>query len=390
VVKQRERLAPIAGLRGLAAMMVLVHHVYLAANGTFGNGFDVELTFVRSGVDLFFVLSGFCLFYPYAAGGSVQSWKRFFSRRAVRILPPYYAMILTLSIVPIAVAPALRWMGLLVATASAPTTRQVISHFLMAHTLAPDTFYGIDGPFWSLGVETQFYIACPLAFWLVSRWHWRGAAVIAAIAIVYRAGVLVYATSGAAGSLRSEANGSLVVLVNLFPGRWLEFGMGMFVATLIKKRRVAMLTSAREMLLLTMATILYLLTQIYLLESAGNWLLPWADCTFGLCFSVLVLLACADGTAMGKFFSSSVPALVGAISYSLYLVHYPIVMALGGALTSSRLTSAERMLAIGVFGIPLSLAAAACFYQLFERPFLSGWPVRRGSEPVLVGATMAP
>src|SRR3954454_4417818 len=93
------RLDALDGLRGLAALGVLVLHVWMFSYGDNGKPpkglLDLALGELRLGVQLFFVLSGFLLFRPFVAAaldgaGRVPSLTRYAIRRAARILPGYW------------------------------------------------------------------------------------------------------------------------------------------------------------------------------------------------------------------------------------------------------------------------------------------------------------
>src|SRR5258706_1401165 len=84
------------GLRGLAILLVMVCHT--AAVMQWPGPYPAQITeqLTNSGVDLFFVLSGFLLFYPYAQsivmGMPWPSWRAFYIRRTRRILPAFYVV----------------------------------------------------------------------------------------------------------------------------------------------------------------------------------------------------------------------------------------------------------------------------------------------------------
>src|SRR6516164_4323804 len=95
---QHRRIAYIDGLRALAVLLVVAHHIgeqYFPAVAAFGLG--------RHGVDLFFVLSGFCLSYPTLErlardGSATFDVAEFAKRRLIRIIPPYWAAIAALAV----------------------------------------------------------------------------------------------------------------------------------------------------------------------------------------------------------------------------------------------------------------------------------------------------
>ena len=125
-------------LRCLAILMVIVAHarvpIFLAKAGW-------------SGVDLFFVLSGFLisglLYSEFKKRGSI-SFKRFFIRRGFKIYPPFYVMLLATYI-----AQRLLW--------HAPP--QSVGHYLREIFFIQNYRFGIWTHTWSLAVEEHFYIA---------------------------------------------------------------------------------------------------------------------------------------------------------------------------------------------------------------------------------------
>src|SRR4051812_7699293 len=104
-VSVRGRLAFIDGLRGVAMLSVLLYHCWvhtirapiLLALGRHHLDLTAPLHLGYLGVNLFLVLSGFCLTYPLARIGVAEmnlDLRRFFRRRAWRILPPYYVALI--------------------------------------------------------------------------------------------------------------------------------------------------------------------------------------------------------------------------------------------------------------------------------------------------------
>src|SRR5258708_34565986 len=91
----KERFPVLDGLRGLAILMVALLHTMVALNWKGSYLVQITAGFGGRGVDLFFVLSGFLLFYPYAQAILTQSpwpsWQTFYIRRMRRILPAFYA-----------------------------------------------------------------------------------------------------------------------------------------------------------------------------------------------------------------------------------------------------------------------------------------------------------
>jgi len=109
---EQGRLPFIDGLRGVAILSVLLYHCWVHTIRTpllfslGGRHVDVTapLHLGYLGVHLFLVLSGFCLTFPLARrgpSGMVLDLRRFFRRRALRILPPYYVALGVFSLLPV-------------------------------------------------------------------------------------------------------------------------------------------------------------------------------------------------------------------------------------------------------------------------------------------------
>lgn len=156
-----EHVPQLDGLRGLAVLLVVVMH----AHWRLPNAPEWAHTWISltewgwTGVDLFFVLSGFLItsiLWRYRKSGNY--FLAFYGRRFLRIFPLYYLVLFLLLIVMPVVAP---WM---VANLRYPSPW----YWLYGSNIAV-SFYGW-GPrylshFWSLGMEEQYYLVWPLVVW---------------------------------------------------------------------------------------------------------------------------------------------------------------------------------------------------------------------------------
>ena len=167
--KSRPHLAYIDGLRGLAALFVIVHHAMAecidsgynrAVTGRVPSHAIVWLYNGEVAVQVFIVLSGYCLMIPVArSGGTIRGGLAEFARRRVwRILPTYYAALAICLLLP-ALVPALRdSSGPLRWRVTRPVTAPaLLSHLLMIHHLSADWAYRIDYPMWSIPIEWWLY-----------------------------------------------------------------------------------------------------------------------------------------------------------------------------------------------------------------------------------------
>jgi peptidoglycan/LPS O-acetylase OafA/YrhL len=138
------------GIRGIAALMVLCHHLFFTSipDPERWNGFVLLVSRLSqagsNGVELFFVLSGFLITSLLLLDrGSPHFYWNFYWKRALRIFPLYLAALLLVAIF----APA-SWRYTLLSLFFLANFAQVF------HVVA-------DGPFWTLAIEEQFYLIWP-------------------------------------------------------------------------------------------------------------------------------------------------------------------------------------------------------------------------------------
>jgi peptidoglycan/LPS O-acetylase OafA/YrhL len=175
------------GMRGLAALVVVLHHALLFT-GSRGDAerdlplIDAILSRGYLGVPVFIVLSGYVLMLPVVNRAFVSSTdpsmrldlRRFIFRRARRILPPYYAA-LVISLGLIAAIPALRHpAGTQWDTKIPVHVGDVVTHALLVHDISPRWIGSINGPLWSVAVEWQIYFLMPLV--ILPLWRKLGPA----------------------------------------------------------------------------------------------------------------------------------------------------------------------------------------------------------------------
>lgn len=164
VEKKRHRFLVLDGIRGLAIIGVLLTHgSWLIQNRFVMHLFQMGWT----GVDLFFVLSGFLITgILIDTKRAVNRARSFYARRVLRIFPIYY---LTLVVVLIA---QMKWAWIATAT-DMPSLLDRLSYvfyfkdlyLLWNHEPVHETMLG---HFWSLAVEEQFYFVWPVIVWHLS------------------------------------------------------------------------------------------------------------------------------------------------------------------------------------------------------------------------------
>jgi peptidoglycan/LPS O-acetylase OafA/YrhL len=346
-MEPRPRLAFIDGLRALAAGYVLVYHSVFAALGDGGKADGLlrlvvaPLSFGRYAVDVFIVISGFCLALPVWRG----SFRQFLERRALRILPPYYAALALCIVLDLTLlrTPTHTFWDL-----ALPATRTgVVAHALLVHHLFPQTVSAINPVFWSVAVECHIYLLFPALLWLGSK--------------LGRWGMLVAALAAGYGALALLANTGLAIGWNLTMGAMPHylalFALGMTASKLAPRRQwgwialglgVAVLASMKFVSVLPLAVADLLV---------GTW-------TFA------ALISLRGGGLGARILQLKPLVFAGSFSYSLYLIHGPLVqIAWQYGLAPLRLPPAAGLALLLVVGSTLSLFVAYRFFRIFEAPF---------------------
>ncbi|MBO2007465.1 acyltransferase family protein [Hymenobacter negativus] len=157
------------GLRGIAALSVCLFHYTTGALSTFRHPI---MQFVGHrgylGVEIFFVISGFII--PFALARSNYSLKKFgqfMVRRFVRIGPPAYLTMVIFA----GVCFLVDYFHLTASPFSKPITVPMLVHNLL-FTIPFTTYQWINGIFWTLSIEFEFYLVLGLLFPLLRKYSW--------------------------------------------------------------------------------------------------------------------------------------------------------------------------------------------------------------------------
>ncbi|MCW2991652.1 MAG: acyltransferase, partial [Solirubrobacterales bacterium] len=356
----------------VAAMMVLTFHVVLLTPrigfGPFGR---VVETFGSLGVELFFVISGFLLYRPFAAsrseGRPPPDLRRYVRRRALRIVPAYW-VILTV----FAIYPGLHFDG------------GFWRYYGFLQLYDSDTV-GLGLPVaWSLCVEVTFYAALPLWAWLVRRAGLRTE--LAALALA--------ALGGAALQLAAVDHHALHTVARTLLGQAPYFAVGMTLALLhVSAPGAAWAARRSEQWWLGAGAALALLAwqippggifgsirQDELLGSGGM----AVRLALSLVFVALVALPAVYGDEAGglprRFLAWRPVAWVGTVSYSVYLWHLPIAELLARPSVPEQFDAGGLDLVnrVDVLTIPLlwymtatfALALSWLTFRYVEAPFI--------------------
>ena len=296
-------------------------------------------SFADLAVGLFILLSGYCLTLPSTAPGSsgtlTMSYGAFLLRRARRILPPYFAA-LGIS------------MALCLAVRHKPDTwfwsnshhvlnpGVLLSHLTMTFNLLKGWVFAVDYPMWSVATEWQIYFVFPLLLWMRAR---GGSLRMMNVALLVTAVVTIgsAAINGGVNSARLDFLSLFAVGVNLaFVGE----------ADRAKWSRRLLLASIP-----VAAAGIY--THIF-------WDRPPTMHLLTATLGAGIIFECGRPDSWLRGLLQSRPlTFVGAFSYSLYLIHAPMLGLLRVFMPN-----------VVFVGLPAALVAGYLFFLAFERPLL--------------------
>jgi peptidoglycan/LPS O-acetylase OafA/YrhL len=380
------------GLRAIAALSVMLYHAFhLMTDHVVVAGQDITFlwNYGQSGVHLFFVLSGFLLFTPFARamlnGRPLPSTKRFFQRRALRILPAYWVCLAILS--------AIQFRQL----ASPTGLVNIGMHVVMLHDDVTTMNRAINGPFWTLAVEAQFYLVLPLIAWAIARFvgqtrsRWR--VVIGVLAVMVGALALRSVDEIVQGKFERHP-GVVGAVSRLFvhatlgaQGKYLEvFALGMLSSVLYLaaqeesrrlRRRLPWIGAALVTCgLVAMIGLAHLdmrqdiLTPPYwMLTHATDMLVIGGPLMAGIPYAALTLGVLWAPRWLRAIFETWPLRFIGLVSYSLYLWHLPILRL--AAPYAAILPQGTRIGFLALVGFAVAVPVAYLSYQLVERPFLA-------------------
>jgi peptidoglycan/LPS O-acetylase OafA/YrhL len=297
-------------LRGLAALAVVLYHVQVYA--VFAGAALLPLSGARLGwlgVDLFFVLSAYLLGQPFI-DGRPPATRRFFVDRFLRVAPAYYAAF--------AVAVGLY---LLFAPDAWFPERAAWSLVFLQNFDFPN-FLAVNPAFWSLAVEVQFYLLLPwmARFFRGPRWP-AALATCVAVSLAYR-GILYQL--GTTPALQWET-----FTLPSFLGHF-AFGLA---ACRIRRLHQPVGSGVRRgtflagVLLVVVPAVLWIPPGSLLFSGIS---LP-ADMLVRIaaaCGFSFMVLATASGGWVARALAWRPLQWLGAVSYSLYLVHVPVQVVL--------------------------------------------------------------
>lgn len=379
------RLSALDSLRGIAALAVVFYHSLLVFPGfhdilagrgvpyaTSGDVHALLLTTTpisflwagREAVLLFFVLSGFVLSLGFERPAPARPhWTSYVARRTLRLLPPC-AVVASGTALFVALAEPEPLPGLS-AWVNGSWMEPVTALSALQHALLLGGDYPLNNPMWTLHYE------------------WRVSLVFPALMLVAAAGGVLFAIAVAGGvvmclaEMKFIGTGALTALLFL-P----HFALGVLLAR-NRARLVAWVGRQGAWQSAGLWALCYMLLTFRWLVPAGSLTCDFANGAGGGLLILLVLGA----PRLSRALEVQPFAWLGRVSYSLYLVHVPVLLA------GLHLAPGLPPWLVAACAPVMSIAAAAAVHRLIEAPSMragrrvGAWVDRRRAPPALATAT---
>ncbi|GAB3603826.1 acyltransferase family protein [Microbacterium aureliae] len=408
------RIIGMEGLRAVAAVGVLIGHVHvhLASSVSWGAAAPI-MSVVLNGLTLFFALSGFLLFRPFATalmtGERFPALGRYAANRLLRIFPAYVVVLLLVSLI-------LGTAYTSPQTTSTQSTRDLVGYMTdpgllgvnltMLQTLFPFSIKTGLGVAWSLTVELVFYAVMPviafLVWMVVKRDHGRWGVAVAVIPI---AAIFVLGVAGKIvkrGVFRSlpetdqflyEWGGNwYAVLARSFFAHADLFAFGMLAAVMVVAFDKAVLSHRLAPLARVVSGVVAVVGFVSARYAPGD----FSDTVYAAAFGSAIFFVALPGTSgtpgiLARVLETLPFRYVGLVSYSFYLWHLPVIWlveGLGWAGADSWLGFSQS---VGLT-LLITLALASATYFGVEKPAMR---LKRRTEisarePTVLAPTQAP
>ena len=318
-------------LRGIAVISVVLFHL--------------NFIFAKTGylgVDTFFVISGFLMAMLYGNTTNFNSTKIFFYKRAVRLLPAYWFVILATSIV-----------SLLLCLPHEVATQY--EHSFWSYFLMPNVGFWSDAEYWggsqfrpllhlwSLGVEFQFYLIYPIICKIFNTQFKR---------------FILMSTSLLSYIFVNEISAKTAFF--MMPTRLWQFILGIIAFEFSRKIKIKQSSRVFQILTLLLSVLLILPLKL----SSQSVILITIPTTFIVAGAML--FSNSSNTKLKNSFIERFLVWVGKYSFSIYLVHFPIIVFLQYEPFGGTITGINSFLELILFSVLLVIMSKTT-YIFFEK-----------------------
>lgn len=313
-MKKSNYIPGIDGMRCIAITLVLIFH--MGVDGVISSGFI--------GVDVFFVISGFVIsksLYTLKRGDLLSNLGRFYRKRVNRIIPPLVIclfvtmLVSTLFIPPVGLSVNNGITGL--------SAFGGISNYILRMNLnsywAPHTDFNPFVHTWSLAVEQQFYIIYPVLFFIYVKSRDKDKKLNSGVILL-----LITMTLSIIYNYILQYNRDFLSSYYLLPGRFWELGAGGLLFISLQERQLRLKNPVIKNLLGFTGLALVVYSSQFISQDSLLWAL--VPVTGTLLLLVVVSDTAGARTVFNTILESGIFRIIGKISYSLYLWHWPVIV----------------------------------------------------------------
>jgi peptidoglycan/LPS O-acetylase OafA/YrhL len=322
---QRQHLALLDDWRGIAILLVFFGHCENALPQSLGGMFDHPWDFLSAafshgfdlhalalfvafyplhlgwcGVAIFFVVSGFCIHLSYSQT-TPRSFTTFYIRRFFRIYPPYLLAVLFFAIL-------FPWTRL--SLTKLTYWGQLATHLLLCHNVSDFFVWSIAAPYWSIAVEAQLYVLFPVVLVCVRRSSFRRTLILLAVVefSLHALSVIVFEGSGQVTPAWLRASPFFY---------WFSWTIGAALGDAYLRNAALPFTRVNPLFWLAAAV------------STSSWRAhEFSFSFFALFTAAIIARSLTPGSKLRpSWFLGRLVRQTGIYSYSIYLIHEPIIRA---------------------------------------------------------------
>ena len=364
--QRNQRIVALDGLRALAIAGVVLYHLRPS-----------RLTGGFLGVTLFFTLSGYLatksIMRATARGGF--SYPRYISRRIMRMMPPILVTVALTAIATYIAAPSLLPK---VQQDALPSALFLSNWFYIFRNVSYFAAAGLPSPLthlWFCGVTMQFYLIWPLVLMaLCSRTRSRNTAIGITVAFTLASTAAMVLMFNPAADTSRVYYGTDTRAAELLCGA---------LAAIAAPRLREMLSGdihtpgankgISKVNAISIVWLVAVIAGVLMLTGESAWLYRGGFLLFAFVTGLLIICVQNTECTVRRLLSAKPLVWLGQRSFSIYLVHYPLLILMNPATRTTRIAWWEQALQL-----VLILAVAEVFYRLVERPW-SRKPAQQGS-----------
>ena len=360
-------------LRGLSTILIVVYHTSFVSGYTVAHADSIGAYIDRLnvGVAIFFVLSGFLIFRPFAHslihGSPLPKTRNYYLKRAARILPAYWLALFVLA-------------GLDALTIK--NSSGFIRNIFLVHPFTEDNVFTGIAQAWTLSVELSFYLVAPVIAYIFYRQSRRQIGLVSVATLLKALSVLFLGAYAFRLSIHQTDFWFLKTAHIWLPSHMDTLALGMGLAVLVEAPASAKPLSKLKYFLVN-HTGLFVLCSIFVWLISANinvsigLVVPdfktdlLRHFLYSIASVLLVAPFCVESQSrLVKFMSFRILTWLGTISFGIYLWHMAF---LGGNFAEKYMPYTEndgQVLLRFLVVLPASIAIASLSYYVLERPIM--------------------